>query len=280
MKKILGCTALVTALLLASPQARAETTDAALDALKKQLQEMQEQMQQMQRKIEALEAQKTAVPATTTVPTAPAAAWSPSQPITLARSGANYLNMSFDTLVNFGWSSKADVSQLQLGDHDPSQRGFSLRNAEISLDGAVDPYFKAFGNIVLKLDNHNETEIELEEAYVLSTSLPANLQVKAGQFFAEFGRQNATHPHTWAFVDEPLVMGRLLGGDGLRNVGARLSWLAPTPFYTEFLLGVFNGGGGTTFSFRDPDNTYGRTPVDRGLRGPQDLLFVPRLQTR
>ena len=72
-------------------------------------------------------------------------------------------------------------------------------------------------------------------------------------------------------------MNRVLGGDGLRNLGAQLSWLAPTPWFTEATLGVFNGGGGTTFSFRDTDNTYGRTPLDRGLRGPGDLLFVPRL---
>jgi len=30
------------------------------------------------------------------------------------------------------------------------------------VDGAVDPYLKGFGNIVLKLDDQNETEIELE----------------------------------------------------------------------------------------------------------------------
>ena len=61
---------------------------------------------------------------------------------------------------------------------------------------AVDPYFKGFANIVLKLDKNNETEIELEESFLQSTSLPANLQLKAGQYFASFGRQNPQHPHT------------------------------------------------------------------------------------
>jgi hypothetical protein len=77
-------------------------------------------------------------------------------------------------------------------------------------------------------------------------------------------------------VDQPLILNRVLGPDGLRNVGSQLSWLAPTPFYSELILAVFNGEGGTAFSFRDTGNTYGRTPVDRGLRGPGDLLFVPR----
>src|SRR5258706_1009156 len=130
-------------------------------------------------------------PATTPTPAMTAAsAWSPSQPMTIARAGSAYMNISFDTLMDLGWSTASDPSRLlQFGDHDPIKRGFSLRNAEISVDGAVDPYFKGFGNIVLKLDKNNGTEIELEEAYLLTTDLPANLQLKAGQFFANFGRQ-------------------------------------------------------------------------------------------
>jgi hypothetical protein len=124
----------------------------------------------------------------------------------------------------------SDPSQfLELGDHDPINRGFSLRNAEIVLDGAVDPYFKGFANIVFKLDKNDETEVELEETYLQSSSLPGNLQIKGGQFFAAFGRQNPQHPHTWAFVDDPLILTRAFGPEGLRNIGAQLSWLAPLP---------------------------------------------------
>src|SRR5439155_14748436 len=82
-----------------------------------------------------------------------ATSWSPAQPLTLARAGSAYMNISFDLLMDVGGSSASDPSAfLQLGDHDPIKRGFSLRNAEIAVDGAVDPYFKGFGNIVLKLD--------------------------------------------------------------------------------------------------------------------------------
>jgi hypothetical protein len=159
-----------------------------------------------------------------------------------------------------------------------------MRNAEIAVDGAVDPYFKGFGNIVLKLDKNNETSIELEETYLQSTALPANLQVKGGQFFAAFGRQNSQHPHQWAFVDAPVILTRAFGPDGLRNLGAQVSWLAPTPFYTEATLGILDGQGGTAFSFRNPgdsimgvDRFHGRTTLDRNLRGPQDLIYVPRI---
>jgi hypothetical protein len=227
----------------------------------------------------------TAVP-TAATSSAPATAWSPSQPLTIARAGSAYMNISFDTLMDVGWSSASDPSEmLQLGDHDPIKRGFSLRNAEIALDGAVDPYLKGFANIVLKLDKDNETDIELEETYLQSTSLPANLQLKAGQFFANFGRQNPQHPHQWAFVDAPLILNRTLGPDGLRNIGGQVSWLVPAPFYTEAFLGVFDGQGGTAFSFRNPgeeDDTgvnrfHGRATLDRHLRGSSDLVFVPRI---
>ncbi|HEY6166525.1 MAG TPA: hypothetical protein VI454_00705 [Verrucomicrobiae bacterium] len=275
------------------------------DAFRKSQEEHQKQINTLMQKIDALQQKQTAAEekeklkqqieaslAAQPKPGAPAATAaeskprSPSQPVTLARAGSAYMNISFDALMDVGWSTARDPSaQLQLGDHDPVTRGFSLRNAEIALDGAVDPYFKGFANIVFKLDKNNETELELEETYLQSTSLPANLQLKAGQFFANFGRQNSQHPHQWAFVDEPLILSRVFGPDGLRNVGAQLSWLAPLPFYTEAFLGVFNGEGGTAFSFRnhgEDDGTgtlryAGRATLGRDLRGIGDLLFVPRI---
>ena len=239
---------------------------------------------------EQLAAELGAAPATNapapTTSTEPAKAWSPSQPITMMRAGSAYMNISFDTLMAVGGSTAADPSaQLQLGDHDPQKRGFSLRNAEIAVDGAIDPYFKGFGNIVLKLDKNNETTIELEEAYLQSTSLKHNLQLKAGQFFAAFGRNNPQHPHQWAFVDAPIISTRAFGPDGLRSIAAQVSWLVPTPFYTEVFLGVLDGQGGTSHSFRNPgeDDGFGtnrfagRMTSDRNLRGPQDLVYVPRI---
>jgi hypothetical protein len=197
------------------------------------------------------------------------------------RASGGYMNIGFVALTDAGWSTASDVEALELGDHDPHVRGFTMPNAEISLDGAVDPYFKGFSNIVLKIDSQGETGIELEEAYALTTSLPANLQIKAGQFFAEFGRQNPQHPHSWAFVDQPLVLGRMFGPEGLRSQGLRLSWLVPTPNYTEALIGVFNSLGGTTSSFRSPESTdiHAGAVVDRPVNGLQDMLIVPRINT-
>src|SRR5437867_7646258 len=292
LNRVLGLSSVLC--LGATPLAAQGTNN--VEQLKKQLQELQDSFQKTQQQqrqqiealrklIEALQqsgsTNRPAAAAGAPSAGAPAAQpWSPSQPITLGRAGSAYMNSSFDALAYSGWSTVRDPSaQLQLGDHDPIQRGFSLRNAEIALDGAVDPYFKGFANLVFKLEKDQSTEVELEETYLQSAALPANLQLKAGQFFANFGRQNPQHPHTWAFVDEPLMLSRAFGPDGLRNIGGQLSWLLPTPFYTEAFLGVFNGQGGTAFSFRNPeaDGNHGRGPLERGLRGAGDLLYVPRM---
>src|SRR2546423_2285072 len=224
---------------------------------------------------------------TTTAPTTTAADASSSsltQPIPIIGGGnnKNYMNISFDGLFAVAASSDRHLDRLEVGDHDPQQRGFNGRNAEIALDGAVDPYFEGFANIVLKLDNQNETEIELEEAFLQTTNLPYGLQLKGGQFFDAFGRINATHPHTWEFADSPLVNGRLLGPDGLRGVGAQLSWTLPVPWYAQFIFAVQNGRGGTAYSFRNPGEDgvfYDRMTIDRDASALHDMLYVPRLET-
>ena len=189
------------------------------------------------------------------------------------------MNISFDGQFALAWSSDPNLDQLEVGDHDPQQRGFNARNLELALDGAVDPYFEGFANIVFKLDNNNETEVEVEEAFMQTTDLPWGLQLKGGQFFSAFGRINPTHPHTWDFADDPIVHGRLLGSDGLRGVGLQLSWTAPVPWYSQFIFGVANGEGNTGFSFRNPgeDGTfYDRITTDRQARNLRDFVYVPR----
>src|SRR5438876_1762816 len=200
------------------------------------------------------------------------------QPITIG-GGRNYMNISFDGLFALAYSSARDLNDIEVGDHDPQQRGFNARNIELALDGAVDPYFEGFANIVFKLDNDNETEVEVEEAFMQTTSLPYNLQLKAGQFFAAFGRLNPVHPHAWEFVDTPLVNGLFLGPDGLRGVGAQTSWIVPVPWYSQLILGVQNGRGNTGFSFRNPGDDgmfFDRITTDREARGLQDFVWIPR----
>ena len=217
----------------------------------------------------------------TSAPSGPAtapAAQSLTAPITIG-SGRNYVNISLDGFFTLAYSSARDLNRVEVGDHDPQQRGFNARNTELAFDGAVDPYFEGFANVVFKLDNDNETDVELEEAFMQTTSLPFNLQLKGGQFFAAFGRQNPVHPHAWEFADVSLVNGRMLGPDGLRGVGAQLSWIAPVPWYSQLIVAAQNGRGETAFSFRNPGDDgifFGRRTTDRELRGLEDFVWIPR----
>ena len=202
------------------------------------------------------------------------------QPITIG-GGKAYMNISLDGLFALAYSSARDLHNIEVGDHDPQQRGFNARNTELAFDGAVDPYFEGFANIVFKLDNDNETEVEVEEAFMQTTSLPFNLKLKGGQFFAAFGRLNPTHPHTWDFVDTPLVNGLFLGPDGLRGVGAQSSWTLPLPWYSQLIVASQNGRGITGFSFRNPGEDgmfFDRITTDREARGLQDFVWIPRFE--
>lgn len=201
-------------------------------------------------------------------------------PLTIASGagGRNFLNLSLDGLLAAGASTAEDIGALQTGGHDPAQRGFTVQNVEAVFEGAVDPYFRGQANVIFQIDPNGETLVELEEVYATTTSLPRGLQVKAGQFFTEFGRLNPTHPHSWDFVDQPLVNGRFFGPDGLRSVGARLSWLLPTDFYSEAFLAVQNSQGETLNSFRSVpgESLFGREIVETRVGDVSDLLITPR----
>jgi len=222
---------------------------------------------------------------TPAIPTTDASVLSPgilsTAPITLVGGGKSYLNISFDAILAGAASTARDLGALEVGDHDPQRRGFNARNIELALDGAVDPFFEGFANIVFKLDSQNQTSVEVEEAFAQTTSMPHGLQMKAGQFFAAFGRNNPQHPHVWDFADAPLINGRLLGPDGLRGAGAQIAWVLPTKWYAQLMLGVQNGEGGTAASFRNTGENgtqFGRQTIDRQLGRVSDFAFIPRLE--
>jgi hypothetical protein len=118
--------------------------------------------------------------------------------------------------------------------------GFALGEAEINMKASIDA--KYFGNLTFALhEEDGAAELELEEAWMQTTDLPAGLSLTGGRFFSETGYINDFHFHADDFVDRPLPYQAFLGGRYAVD-GLQARWLAPTALLFE--LGTeLNWGG-------------------------------------
>jgi hypothetical protein len=116
-----------------------------------------------------------------------------------------------------------------------------LQEAELSLQAIVDPYARADFFI-----SGSPGGFEVEEGFLTLTSLPAGLLAKVGKMKQQFGKVNTMHPHILPWVDAPLVMRDLLGGDeGLNDSGVSVSKLILNPlFFLEATGEVYQGNSG------------------------------------
>jgi hypothetical protein len=126
----------------------------------------------------------------------------------------------------------------------PFDEGFNLRSAELAFFAPVDHYFNLYATLPF-----TENGVEVEEAYFVTTSLPAGLQVKGGKFKSGFGRFNAFHPHAWDFVDAPVVYRLFFGGEGegLIEKGVQVTYLPNLPIYTILGAEILQGDNDTLF---------------------------------
>ncbi len=188
----------------------------------------------------------------------------PAPPSAISRAVAS-ANPALSLIADFALAAFSQEANLQGGGHDPAQNGFNLQGLELAASADVDPYFRFNASIVFG------EEVEIEEAYATTLSLPGSLQARAGQLLTRFGRINPTHLHQWDFADQPLVIGKMLGPDGNRGLGAELSWLTPLPWYVELVASMTNATGECCAR-----SFYG--DEDQGVRGPQDLETVIALK--
>jgi hypothetical protein len=198
------------------------------------------------------------------------------QPALFARrfAGADFrlIDIGFDILTAAGGStaSSGDIPRLQGGAHDPVRQGFTLQQGEFSLAAAVDPYFLAEVYTVFGTDF-----VELEEAFVTTTSLPYNLELKTGYFLTDFGLTNPLHPHAWQWIDQPVINTRMFGGEGQRAVGFDLGWLAPLPWFSEINAGMQNATD-LTPSFLAGRPVGGRPAVHTEVNDIADFVYLAR----
>lgn len=228
--------------------------DSTIESLKRQLVEMQQQMQKMVERIEQLEREKAAEQAKSDPAGAPTAQSAPqiaAQPAA-ARGIASAFNpaISVNALFLGGYSSSPRTTNRLTGLD--FHNGFNFKEAEFQFTADVDPYWKA--NFILGIDRNGETE--LEEGYVTSEELPydllpRNTSLKLGKFLPFFGKHNLLHAHQFPFIDQPLVNQSVFGAEGLKEPGASVAYLLPSPWFSELTFQGLAGENDGLFRFTD-----------------------------
>lgn len=148
--------------------------------------------------------------------------------------------------------------------HGGMSNGFNLREAEIAFSAAVDPYFDAAAYIVVDGGGN----VDLEEAWFQTRSLPYGLKLKGGKFFSDFGYVNNQHPHQWDFANQNLAYLNLLGDHGLQDVGMQVSWLPELPLYTLLGVEVLQGDQERFGTVVDDEEEREETGLGRPRSGP------------
>lgn len=160
---------------------------------------------------------------------------------------------------------------VSFGDEEAGlQNGFNLGESELVMSAIVDPYFD--GLIILTVGADGGTA--LEESWLQTRLLPNGLKIKMGKFLSGMGYQNSKHKHAWDFADQNLAYLGLLGGEGFKDTGLQLTWVAPTPFYALLGIEALQGNDqerfGTQISNSDAETIIGSTkPLLDAKAGPR-----------
>ena len=144
-----------------------------------------------------------------------------------------------------------------------SAPALELHEAELSLQAIVDPYARA--DFFLSASPGG---LEVEEGFLTFTGLPGGLLAKVGKMKEQFGKVNTMHAHVLPWVDAPIVMKNLLGGEeGLNDSGISVSKLLLNPlFFLEATGEVYQGDSGVFKSHERNDVSWlGR------VRGYRDI---------
>ncbi|MGH7796914.1 MAG: hypothetical protein ACREQ2_18780 [Candidatus Binatia bacterium] len=205
--------ALVPAFVLWRPSL-SMAQDEIIDLLKRQMAEMQSTMKKMAERLEQLERERAS--ANGKIATV-------EQSVKTMQGAPSALNPAIGMAIDATAEHRAKAG----GD-------FNFRAAEIGISASIDPYARAYAVFTGSKD-----EFEVEEAAMVTTSLPWNLQVRGGRFFADFGRLAKFHPHEYAFVNTPLSLERIVGGESKAD-GVELSYLFSTPFFLRATAGGYN----------------------------------------
>ena len=226
------------------------------EALKEQLQSQQETTQKLLSRVDMLEAQQQSSANTSASFSQNAYLPDIAMILNMSALSRDVKNSDYENYAIAGFIDSGDA-ELPFN----KNRGFNLNYAELAFHSVVDPYFEAFAYLHL-----HPNALEIGEAFVTTTSLPAGLRIKAGKFKSAFGRLNEKHQHSWSFDEQVLVYKYLLGPDAISDAGLQLQWVAPTDTYIMVGIEALQGTNERSFGDEDPNLFVGylKSSIDIG----------------
>ncbi|HXM99132.1 MAG TPA: hypothetical protein VN982_11710 [Candidatus Dormibacteraeota bacterium] len=228
--------------------AAASSEDARMKALEEQVSTLASQVSLLRAELQQLrganantpQTAANAEPGAAVTPPVPAAVSAPAagpQTFGGASGNAKLLNPDISLIGDF-------IGTVGHNDISPG-KSLEMHESELGIQAIIDPYARADAFI-----SFGETGVNVEEAYVTFTSLPAGLLLKVGKKRADFGKVNTIHNHALQFIDRPLVTNNLVGGeDGINDAGLFLSRFLPAPknWFLEGSAEVLRGDSGDVF---------------------------------
>ncbi|MDH5469732.1 MAG: hypothetical protein OEY45_03755 [Gammaproteobacteria bacterium] len=231
---------LVLCAVTGSAVSAAETSE--LDLLRAELEEIRHTYESS---IEALEERIRQLESSARAPVAVADTASPAVPV--AQEKPSDFNPAIGvvlvgTATDFSPDNDFAVPGFMIDEEaGPGEDGFSVGESELNAKVNIDDRF--FGNFTLAVaDEDGSTEVELEEAWFETLTLPHGLQLRGGRFFSGIGYRNQFHRHADDFVDRPLPYRVFMNGQYIDD-GVQVRWLAPTEQYLEFGAEWLRGAG-------------------------------------
>jgi hypothetical protein len=228
MSKKTLCKAFVLLLFLTGVASAEPVSKKDLDALQNKLNSLTKSVSELQSVIK--EQQKTI----DDLKNRPIADTAPVVPNSKAAVSSNYLPEigAVGDFVGTSTESKED--------EDGNDR-ISARELELVIGHDIDPYSRFDSTISFS----DQEDASLEEAYVSYWGLPYEINGRIGRFKPKIGKALAVHRDSLDTVDEPLVIQRYFGKEGLSKSGIEFSGFTPLSedTYTQQLTAGFIEGG-------------------------------------
>ncbi|MFM1849085.1 MAG: hypothetical protein RL417_2559 [Pseudomonadota bacterium] len=146
-------------------------------------------------------------------------------------------------LPDIGVITDIVASSTESAEDEEGNDRFSVREIELVFGHDIDPYARL--DTVLTFSDFEDPDVET--AMVTYSGLPYDTTARIGRMRQRVGKATAQHRDSLETVDEPLVVQRYLGIEGLFRTGLEGSGFTPLSgdsFTQELILGVMEGGVG------------------------------------